>query len=90
MIVCSCNELTDHEIRNVVMAAHQRPLNARQVYDCLGCSMQCGCCARAIKQIIAEVSTAYRGGACCVAKGTGTMSLVSIDGDLSQLPVAGT
>jgi bacterioferritin-associated ferredoxin len=58
MIVCSCNVLSDHEIRNVVTASREQPLSAQQVYDCLGCSVQCGRCARGVKRIITEASTA--------------------------------
>ena len=58
MIVCSCNTLSDQEIRNVVTASREQPLSAQQVYDCLGCSVQCGRCARGVKRIITEASTA--------------------------------
>jgi bacterioferritin-associated ferredoxin len=54
MIVCSCNVLSDHEIRNVATAAQVQPLSAHQVYGCLGCNIRCGRCARTIKQIISE------------------------------------
>jgi len=57
MIVCSCNVLSDHEIRNVV-AGSRGQLSAEQVYGCLGCSIRCGRCARAIKRIISEASVA--------------------------------
>jgi bacterioferritin-associated ferredoxin len=56
MIVCSCNVLSDHEISNVVTASREQPLSAQQVYDCLGCSVQCGRCARGVKRIITEAS----------------------------------
>src|ERR1700730_2811857 len=58
MIVCSCNVLSDHEIRSVVTAAGEQPLAAHQVYGCLGCSIRCGRCARAIKRIMNEALTA--------------------------------
>jgi bacterioferritin-associated ferredoxin len=58
MIVCSCNVLSDQEIRNVVRASQEQPLSAPQLYDCLGCSIRCGRCARAVKRIISEASTA--------------------------------
>jgi bacterioferritin-associated ferredoxin len=54
MIVCSCNVLSDHEIRNVATAAQVQPLSAHQVYGCLGCNIRCGRCARTIKQIMSE------------------------------------
>jgi bacterioferritin-associated ferredoxin len=54
MIVCSCNVLTDHDIRAAVTATEDLPRSAKQVYGCLGCSAECGRCARTIKTIITE------------------------------------
>lgn len=54
MIVCSCNVLTDDDVRAAVSAAADLPRTARQVYGCLGCSVECGRCARTIKRIINE------------------------------------
>jgi len=54
MIVCSCNVLSDHDVRGAVTAAEDIPRSAKQVYDCLGCSVECGRCARTIKTIIDE------------------------------------
>ena len=54
MIVCSCNVLTDHDVRNAVNGAEDLPRNAKQIYGCLGCSAECGRCARTIKTIIDE------------------------------------
>jgi bacterioferritin-associated ferredoxin len=53
MIVCSCNVFSDHDVRNVV-GAPEPPRTAGQVYGCLGCSAQCGRCARTIKRIMDE------------------------------------
>ncbi|MCX7319323.1 MAG: (2Fe-2S)-binding protein [Hyphomicrobiales bacterium] len=53
MIVCSCNVFTDHDIRKAVSSA-QPPRTPGQVYGCLGCSAQCGRCARTIKKIMDE------------------------------------
>ena len=50
MIVCSCNVLSDHQIRAVVRA--NAPRMTSQVYGCLGCSAQCGRCARTIRSIM--------------------------------------
>jgi bacterioferritin-associated ferredoxin len=52
MIVCSCNILSDHDVRSAVRASEDLPCNAKQVYGCLGCSAECGRCARTIKTII--------------------------------------
>ena len=54
MIVCSCNVITDHDVRSAVSAAEDLPRNAKQIYGCLGCSAECGRCARTIKTIIDE------------------------------------
>ena len=54
MIVCSCNVLSDHDVRNAVSAASGVARSAKQVYGCLGCSAECGRCARTIKAIIDE------------------------------------
>jgi bacterioferritin-associated ferredoxin len=52
MIVCSCNVISDREIRSVIDSAPARPATANQVYGCLGCSPQCGRCARTIRKIM--------------------------------------
>ena len=54
MIVCSCNVLSDQDVRSAVQAAGDLPRNAKQLYGCLGCSAECGRCARTIKSIIDE------------------------------------
>ena len=54
MIVCSCNVLSDHDVRTAVSCSFGLPRNAKQVYGCLGCSAECGRCARTIKTIIDE------------------------------------
>lgn len=61
MIVCSCNVLSDTQVRSAVNAA--APRSAGQVYGCLGCSAQCGRCARTIRKIMDEALT----GAACPA-----------------------
>jgi bacterioferritin-associated ferredoxin len=62
MIVCSCNVLTDHDVRDAV--AKDMPRTAAQVYGCLGCSAECGRCARTIKKIMDEALGACAK-ACC-------------------------
>jgi len=54
MIVCSCNVLSDHDVRDAVKSAEGLPRSAKQLYGCLGCSAECGRCARTIKGIIDE------------------------------------
>jgi bacterioferritin-associated ferredoxin len=53
MIVCSCNVLSDHEVR-AAMVADLPPRTAGQLHRCLGCEVQCGRCARSIKRIMKE------------------------------------
>jgi bacterioferritin-associated ferredoxin len=53
MIVCSCNVFSDRDVRLVVTGANS-PRTAGQVYGCLGCSPQCGRCARTIRRIMDE------------------------------------
>ncbi len=67
MIVCSCNVLTDHEVRTAVTTA--APRSAGQVYGCLGCSAQCGRCARTIRKIMDEalVGVGCPAGCSCAA-----------------------
>jgi bacterioferritin-associated ferredoxin len=60
MIVCSCNVLSDRDVRAVAAAAEGAPRTAGQVYGCLACSPQCGRCARTIKRIIEEARGAAR------------------------------
>jgi len=52
MIVCSCNVLSDHDVRGAISAA--APRTTGDVYGCLGCSAQCGRCARTIRKIMDE------------------------------------
>ena len=46
MIVCSCNVLSCGQIKGTVAADGSGPRTAGEVYDCLGCSPDCGRCAR--------------------------------------------
>lgn len=53
MIVCSCNVLSDAQVRDTV-AGEAAPRRTGEVYRCLGCSPQCGRCARTIRAIMDE------------------------------------
>ena len=57
--------LTDHDVRSAVSAAEDLPRNAKQLYGCLGCSAECGRCARTIKTIIDDALGACAK-ACCL------------------------
>ena len=66
MIVCSCNVLTDHDVRSTLSGEDAAPRTAGDVYGCLGCSPQCGRCATTIRRIMNEALGAT---ACCEASG---------------------
>ena len=63
MIVCSCNVLSDCQIKAALEAPDVAVRTPGQVYRCLGCSAQCGRCARTIKAIL----DAALGAACAPA-----------------------
>jgi bacterioferritin-associated ferredoxin len=64
MIVCSCNVFTDHDVRGALSAGESCQRTAGQVYHCLGCSPQCGRCARTIRRIMNEALGAAAPAAC--------------------------
>jgi len=64
MIVCSCNVLTDHDVRSTLSVEESAPRTAGEVYGCLGCSAQCGRCARTIRRIMNEAIETADGGCC--------------------------
>ncbi len=65
MIVCSCNVLSDTQVRAAV--GENTPRATSQVYGCLGCSAQCGRCARTIRRIMDQVLGGCPAGcACCL------------------------
>jgi len=53
VIVCSCNVISDHQVRSVTAEHCVRATS--EVYRCLGCSAACGRCARTIRDIVDEV-----------------------------------
>ena len=61
MIVCSCNVFSDHDVRSA-LSDGGIPRTARQIYGCLGCSPQCGRCARTIQDIMDEAVAGACGG----------------------------
>jgi bacterioferritin-associated ferredoxin len=68
MIVCSCNVLTDHDVRSALSGA-EAARTAGEVYGCLGCSAQCGRCVRTIRRIMDE-ALAAADASCCRANGS--------------------
>ena len=69
MIVCSCNVLTDHDVRST-LSGEEAARTAGEVYGCLGCSPQCGRCVRTIRRLMDETLGACPAGECC-ADGVG-------------------
>ena len=67
MIVCSCNVFTDHDVRGTLAAGESSPRTAGQVYHCLGCSPQCGRCARTIRRIMDEAMAQAPAGCGCAS-----------------------
>jgi bacterioferritin-associated ferredoxin len=53
VIVCSCNVISDHQVRSVT--AEQAVRATSEVYRCLGCSAACGRCVRTIRTIMDQV-----------------------------------
>jgi bacterioferritin-associated ferredoxin len=66
MIICSCNVISDHDVRAALSAADALPRTPGQLYRCLGCSAECGRCARTIKKILDDAL-----GGCARACGSG-------------------
>ena len=58
MIVCSCNVLSCHQIKGTIAPDGTGPRTAGEAYDCLGCSPDCGRCAREVRAILAEARAA--------------------------------
>ncbi len=52
MIVCSCNVLSDYEVRAVASTATRRTTS--YIYGCFGCRARCGRCASTIRKIMDE------------------------------------
>jgi bacterioferritin-associated ferredoxin len=67
VIVCSCNVISDHQVRSVTAERAVRATS--EVYRCLGCSAECGRCARTIRRIMDEAlagATSPRAAGTCV------------------------
>jgi bacterioferritin-associated ferredoxin len=65
MIVCSCNVISDTDVRSAVRAAEAAPRTAGEVYGCLGCSPQCGRCASTIRRIMDQALSGCPDGCTC-------------------------
>jgi bacterioferritin-associated ferredoxin len=51
MIVCVCNRITEHEVREAAQKGCRTPETA---YASLGCEPQCGCCLDYAQDLIDE------------------------------------
>lgn len=69
MIICSCNVLSDHDVRTVLTGGDAAPRKTRQIYGCLGCNAKCGRCARTIRRIMDETLVAACGERCTCCPG---------------------
>jgi bacterioferritin-associated ferredoxin len=49
MILCSCNRITEDEVRK---AARSGIATVEAAYACLGCEAQCGCCLDYAQEVI--------------------------------------
>ena len=58
MIVCSCNILSDQDIRVVARDPSYVPPRVAEIYSRLGCNAECGRCVRTIRTIIDEAVAA--------------------------------
>lgn len=67
MIVCSCNVLSDGDVRGCLSPGVACPRTPAQVYACLGCSPRCGRCARTIRSIMRDSHPANEAHACDAA-----------------------
>ncbi|MFG1276346.1 (2Fe-2S)-binding protein [Xanthobacter autotrophicus] len=62
MIVCSCNVFSDRQVLDA-LAGSQGLRTPGEVYRCLGCSPQCGRCARTIRALM-DQAQAHNCGSC--------------------------
>jgi bacterioferritin-associated ferredoxin len=53
VIVCSCNVLSEAQVRSVIVSATPRP-RMSCIYASLGCAAKCGRCTQTIKIILDE------------------------------------
>jgi bacterioferritin-associated ferredoxin len=53
MIICSCNVLSDHQVRTA-MTLGAPPRTIGELFRYIGCDAQCGRCAWSIKRIMDE------------------------------------
>lgn len=79
MIVCSCNALSDRAVRECMGPGPECPYTPAQVYRCLGCSPQCGRCARTIRSIMEEALPSVH--SACTTRCNAKCPLVAANGE---------
>ncbi|MBL1255253.1 MULTISPECIES: bacterioferritin-associated ferredoxin [Methylocystis] len=57
MIVCSCNVLSDRDVRESLSARADRP-SVGAVFRSMGCEAKCGRCVRSIVALVDQHATA--------------------------------
>jgi bacterioferritin-associated ferredoxin len=60
MIICSCNVLSDDDVRGAAASVRQQTCTPGQIFGCLGCTAQCGRCAGTIKRIVSDALSVCR------------------------------
>jgi bacterioferritin-associated ferredoxin len=78
MIVCSCNVLSENDVRACLDPGPRFPRTPAQVYQCLGCSPNCGRCARTLRSIITDAlgSATTKRMSCSTAEKPGVEKLI--------------
>ena len=54
MIICSCNVISDHDVRETVVSADVELRSTAEVFTCLGCFVHCRLCTRAVRRLQQE------------------------------------
>lgn len=96
MIVCSCNVLSDSNIRSALDPSKGQlcPQTPGAVYKCLGCSPNCGRCFATVRKIINETlaehshAHAHEGGCAAAASCRAPASPVVISNVVDLFPAA--
>ena len=60
MIICSCNVISDHDVREAFLSADVELWSTAQLYNCLGCLVQCGLCSRSVGRTLQERYAGFR------------------------------
>jgi bacterioferritin-associated ferredoxin len=56
MIICSCNVISDRDVRTAIAGADIELRTTYQVFGCLGCNAECGRCATSIRRVMLEAN----------------------------------